>query len=232
VRRHPDLAADHKALWAEQAATLDAEGFRLMARHWLASADDASNTEPAGPKDEVSRLHMSRTLDGWLRLDGLFTPQDADLLDAALDGGVDRALRAARDGDPSVEALPVSALRAGALVDLAAQAMRHEPSEASVPDRYRVAVVVRAGEATEPADAACDAAAYRVALSTDIHHCTPRSEGGATSVDNGILLCRRHHSFVHRQRWNITIENGKPTFRQPDGTTHTVKRWSPAARAS
>ena len=112
----------------------------------------------------VSHLHASRTLDGWLRLDGLFAPDDADIVDAALGAGVDRALRAARDGDPSVEGQPVSALRAGVLVDLAAQSMRHEPSDASVPDRYRVAVVVRAGEPTEPAEAACDAAAYRVAL--------------------------------------------------------------------
>ena len=94
----------------------------------------------------MSHLHASRTLDGWLRLDGHFAPHDADIVDAALGAGVDRLLRAAHDGDPSVDGQPVSALRAGVLVDLAAQAMRHEPSDASVPDRYRVAVVVRAGQ--------------------------------------------------------------------------------------
>ena len=61
----------------------------------------------------------------------------------------------------------MSALRAAALVDLAAQAMRREPSDASVPDRYRVAVIVRPGQADRPAEAACDAGAYRVVLGAD-----------------------------------------------------------------
>jgi hypothetical protein len=190
-----------------------------------------------------------------------------------LGAGLDRLLRAAGDGDPSVEGQPGSALRASVLVDLAAQSMRHEPSDASVPDRYRVAVVVRLGDATVPAEAACDAAVYRAALGavgevldvgrqtnrwpttirraitlrdggcvfpgcdrppswTDVHHCTPWADGGGTAVDNGALLCRRHHSFVHRQRWQITIEGGRPVTRRPDGTPHTIQRWQPDAEAS
>ena len=150
--------------------------------------------------------------------------------------------------------------------------MRQEPSDASVPDRYRVAVVVRAGEATTPAEAACDATAYRVVLDakgevldvgrqtsrwpvairraitvrdggcvfpgcdrppswTDIHHCRPWADGGATAVDNGALVCRRHHSFIHRHGWRITIDDGRPVTRRPDGTTHTIERW-PDTRAS
>ena len=274
VRRHPELAAEHEALFVEHASNLGAEGFRLAARHWLAAAADATGSgEVTEPAEDVSRLHASRGLDGWLRLDGLFAPHDADLLEAALDAGVDRAFRAARDGDPSVEGLPVSALRASALVDLAAQSMRHEPSDASIPDRYRVAVVVRPGEATVPAEAACDAIAYRVALGAagevldvgrqtsrwpvgirraitlrddgcvfpgcdrppswaDVHHCIPWSEGGVTSVDNGALLCRRHHTFIHRQRWSIRIDNGRPTTRRPDGTQHMIERWVSEGRAA
>ena len=168
VRRHPDLAVDHEAIWLQQAEVLNAEGFRLAARHWLAAAADTDSpdrSEPgAGESDQVSYLHVSRTFEGCLRVDGLFTPGDADLVEAALGAGVDAALRAARDGDPSVTGLAVSALRAGVLVDLLAQTMRHEPSDASAPDRYRVAVVVQHGQPTTPADAACDASAYRVVL--------------------------------------------------------------------
>ena len=167
----------------------------------------------------------------------------------------------------------MSALRAAALVDLAAQAMRQEPSDASAPDRYRVAVVVQHGQATVPAEAACDADAYRVVLGakgevldvgrqtnrwpvairraitvrdrgcvfpgcdrppswTDIHHCTPWREGGHTSVDNGVLLCRRHHTFVHRARWTITIDNGRPITRRPDGSVYTIQRWQSFDTAS
>ena len=166
VRRHPDLAVEHEAIWLEQAAVLDAEGFRLATRHWLAAAADTDSADPAeaDTSDQVSSLHVSRTFEGWLRVDGTFSPDDADLVEAALGAGVDQALRAAHDGDPSVAGRAVSALRAGVLVDLLSQTMRQEPSDVSAPDRYRVAVVVRHGQPTVPAEAACDAGAYRVVL--------------------------------------------------------------------
>ena len=272
VRRHPRLATDHEQIWVEQAEALGAERFRLATRHWLAAAEDQVELEPT-ERAQVSTLHTSRTFEGWLRIDGLLAPHDADLVEAAIDVGVDRALRDARDGDPSVEGVAASALRAGALVDLAAQAMRHEPSDASAPDRYRVAVIVRPGESADPTDAACDAPTYRVALTadgeildvgrqtsrwpvgirraitvrdrgcifpgcdrppswTDIHHCTPWRESGHTSVDNGALLCRRHHTFVHQHNWSITIDDGRPTTRRPDGTPFTVQRWHSDRRAA
>ena len=200
-------------------------------------------------------------------------PDDADLVEAALGAGVDQALRAAHDGDPSVAGRAVSALRAGVFVDLLTQTMRQEPSDVSAPDRYRVAVVVRHGQPTVPAEAACDAGAYRVVLGaqsevldvgrqtnrwpvairraitardrgcvfpgcdrppswTDIHHCVPWTEDGDTSVDNGALLCRRHHTFIHRYRWRMTIDNGKPITRRPDGSPFAIRRWHPDAFAS
>jgi hypothetical protein len=214
-----------------------------------------------------SHLHASRLIDGSLRLFGWFVPADADLLEAVLGAGVERQLRAAADGDPTVAGRPVPALRAGALLDLAAQAMRHEPSDQSAPDRYRVAVIVRPGERTDPPEAACDhTVAYRAAVDAkgevldigrqsarwppgirraitlrdrgcifpgcdrppawaDIHHCTPFSQEGTTSVDNGALLCRRHHTFIHARTWRVAIEHGKPVVRRPDGQPHTIRRW-------
>jgi hypothetical protein len=273
TRRHPELAAEHEQVLVAQAASLGAEGFRTATRHWLEHATDSAEVDAPTAPAEVSRLHTSRTFEGWLRVDGLLAPHDADLVEAALDAGVDRGLRAARDGDPSVEGLPASALRAEALVDLAAQAMRRQPSDDSVPDRYRVAVVIRPGEAAIPAEATCDAPMYRAVIGaagevldvgrqtsrwpvgirraitlrdggcvfagcdrppswTDIHHCKPWSNGGGTSVGNGALLCRRHHTFVHRQHWQITIDNGRPTTRKPDGTPYTIRRWHADGRAS
>ena len=218
--RHPHLAVEHEELWVEQAEALGAESFGVAARHWLAAADDQA-ADQAGPDADapvpVSHLHGSRTLDGWLRVDGLFAPDDADVVDAALGAGVDRMLRAARDGDPSVEGQPASVLRAGVLVDLAAQSMRQEPSDASVPDRYRVAVVVRAGDATEPAEAACDAAAYRVAL------------GAAGEV---LDVGRQTNRWPTAMRRAITVRDGGCAFpgcdRPPRGATSTTAplgRW-------
>ncbi|MPY93332.1 MAG: hypothetical protein GEV08_09770 [Acidimicrobiia bacterium] len=53
------------------------------------------------------------------------------------------------------------------MLDLAGQAMRREPSEASVPDRYRVAVVVPFDKADDAGVAACDSQAFRVVLGAE-----------------------------------------------------------------
>jgi len=52
----------------------------------------------------------------------------------------------------------------------------------------------------------------------DAHHITHWADGGATSLDNLMLLCRRHHTLVHEGR--IAIERDaceRPRFVRPDG---------------
>ena len=39
---------------------------------------------------------------------------------------------------------------------------------------------------------------------TDLHHLVHREDGGATSIDNLVLLCRRHHVLWHRGRLTLT----------------------------
>ncbi|EGD54981.1 HNH endonuclease signature motif containing protein [Gordonia neofelifaecis] len=51
---------------------------------------------------------------------------------------------------------------------------------------------------------------------TDAHHCVPWSDGGETSVDNCVLLCRMHHSKVHLTGWEVFIGHDRhPWFRAP-----------------
>lgn len=51
---------------------------------------------------------------------------------------------------------------------------------------------------------------------TDAHHCIPWAEGGATSVDNCVLLCRMHHTAVHHTGWEVFIGHDRhPWFREP-----------------
>lgn len=38
----------------------------------------------------------------------------------------------------------------------------------------------------------------------DVHHIKHWARGGKTCVDNGILLCRFHHTLVHEAGWSIT----------------------------
>jgi hypothetical protein len=49
----------------------------------------------------------------------------------------------------------------------------------------------------------------------DAHHITFWSDGGGTSVDNGVLLCRHHHTLIHQSDWRVTLVAGIPIFTRP-----------------
>jgi hypothetical protein len=51
------------------------------------------------------------------------------------------------------------------------------------------------------------------------HHRRHYADGGATDLDNLILLCTRHHRFVHEGRWRIEQRDVTAPFRffRPDG---------------
>ncbi|MDX3006209.1 HNH endonuclease [Kribbella solani] len=50
----------------------------------------------------------------------------------------------------------------------------------------------------------------------DAHHLISWLDGGATTVDNLALLCRRHHADLHAGRWHVTITNGIPKITRPN----------------
>ncbi|MDV8150121.1 HNH endonuclease signature motif containing protein [Arthrobacter sp. B10-11] len=49
----------------------------------------------------------------------------------------------------------------------------------------------------------------------EAHHITYWSHGGATSTDNGTLLCSHHHHLIHKEQWQIRIQTGVPWFIPP-----------------
>jgi hypothetical protein len=55
----------------------------------------------------------------------------------------------------------------------------------------------------------------------DVHHVKPWEHGGCTDVDNGCLLCRRHHHLLHgRAGWNFKLlPDGTAELTHPDGRT-------------
>lgn len=56
-----------------------------------------------------------------------------------------------------------------------------------------------------------------------IHHRQAWAEGGATDLDNLVLMCWWHHIFIHENGWHITRDpDGHFVFRKPD--------WSPYPR--
>jgi len=52
----------------------------------------------------------------------------------------------------------------------------------------------------------------------DAHHVEPWAEGGATSLANTALLCRRHHRAVHEEGFSMELApDGEARFYRPDG---------------
>ena len=52
----------------------------------------------------------------------------------------------------------------------------------------------------------------------DAHHLEHWADGGATALDNLVLLCRRHHRAVHEEGYRITLDaRGDAHFVRPDG---------------
>lgn len=52
-------------------------------------------------------------------------------------------------------------------------------------------------------------------LYLDAHHVKHWLAGGATRRDNLVLLCRRHHTFVHEHGWRIEKQDGVYAFIEP-----------------
>ncbi|MEN8145512.1 MAG: DUF222 domain-containing protein, partial [Gemmatimonadota bacterium] len=68
---------------------------------------------------------------------------------------------------------------------------------------------------------------------TDAHHVRHWADGGETSLENLLLLCRHHHRLVHEQGWRIELwrsgtgQTDQPAFVDPKGQTHTGYRRVP-----
>ena len=79
----------------------------------------------------------------------------------------------------------------------------------SIPPALRRAVAVRDRSCVAPG---CHAPPARC----DVHHVIFWEDGGATSLDNCVLLCRRHHGSVHVRGWRVhESADGTRTLRPP-----------------
>jgi len=56
---------------------------------------------------------------------------------------------------------------------------------------------------------------------TDAHHVKHWADGGETSLENCLLLCRHHHRLIHEGGWSVGWWGaGRPAFYDPRGGTH------------
>jgi hypothetical protein len=82
----------------------------------------------------------------------------------------------------------------------------------TIPPHLRRAIITRDRHCAAPG---CD----QPPPACHIHHITPRSQGGTTSLTNCLLLCSFHHLIlIHRWGWTITLNpDGTTTATSPDG---------------
>ncbi|MBE1609318.1 HNH endonuclease signature motif containing protein [Actinopolymorpha pittospori] len=51
---------------------------------------------------------------------------------------------------------------------------------------------------------------------TEAHHIKHWVDGGATDLNNGVLLCQHHHTVIHTQGWTVRMsDNGHPEYLPP-----------------
>jgi hypothetical protein len=190
-----DGAADDRA-----PAQRRADALGEICRAWL--------DRPDRPEIAGERPHLSITV-----------PLQV-LRSRASSGGAERAV-VGSTGTPSLEHVgPIDAatsrrLACDASVTRIVLGPRSEPLDvgrktAVVPAAIRRAVVARDRRCRFPG---CD----RPQTWCDAHHVTHWADGGRTSVDNLVLLCRRHHRLTH-ERFSLDIVHGRPVFRRPDGS--------------
>jgi hypothetical protein len=96
------------------------------------------------------------------------------------------------------------------ITDGASQPLELGRSSKVVPSSLRRAVTVRDGGCRFPG---CG----RPPGWCDAHHVQHWADGGQTSLDNLVLLCRPHHRAIHRG-FGLEMVNGQPAFSRPDGT--------------
>jgi hypothetical protein len=60
---------------------------------------------------------------------------------------------------------------------------------------------------------------------TDGHHIKHWADGGETSLQNLVLICRRHHRMVHERGWELRLDaEGAVTVEEPRGQPALVRR--------
>lgn len=109
----------------------------------------------------------------------------------------------------SAELVMCEAAVAAALLDGEGVPLDVSREQRLFPPGIRKALVLRDGGCAFPG---CGAPPSHC----DAHHVHHWSRGGATSLANGVLLCRRHHTLLHLGEWEVYLgRDGHPWFLPP-----------------
>ena len=78
----------------------------------------------------------------------------------------------------------------------------------TIPDGLRRAVTARDRGCAQPG---CG----RPPSWCQVHHVTPWAQGGQTTLEGCVMLCRIHHRQIHSTEWICQVRDGLPEFIPP-----------------
>lgn len=87
------------------------------------------------------------------------------------------------------------------VTDGASQVLDVGRATRTVPPAIRRAVIARDRHCAGPG-------CHALPAHCDVHHIVFWEDGGDTSLSNSVLLCRRHHGFVHQRGWQVIERDG------------------------
>jgi DNA-binding transcriptional ArsR family regulator len=64
----------------------------------------------------------------------------------------------------------------------------------------------------------------------DAHHVIEASRGGPTDIDNGVLLCSRHHRMLHHSDFTMRMQHGRPHLLAPPWVD-PAQSWVPLGKS-
>ena len=192
------------------------------ARAWaikLAPAEPADGQVPVAERDDLNEMTMDRTDDRRVAVTIDLDTVAAEELFAALDpltrpvpepdGSHDKRSAKRRRADAMCEASVAIALLDdnGVPLNVGREKRLFTPA-------IRKALVLRDRGCAFPGCGAppswCDG-----------HHVDHWEHGGETCLDNGVLLCRRHHMLIHQSGWKVFIGHDRhPWFVPPADPDH------------
>lgn len=214
--------------WDREAAALLADALHTEA--------DAPQTTPCPgggktpPPTLTVRSRPQQLADALLRLvtrgrsgaDGPTPPARFTVMvdaDAVTDHSAAVLLTALRGRPPRIVRRALDRLSCDAAID----AVVRDGVDLVAAQRYAPEVTAAARRAVTARDGGCRFPGCTAPVAwCDLHHVTPRAQGAASghpggdhAVGNLVLLCRRHHTLVHRRSWRQQLS--------ADGT-YTVRR--------
>ncbi len=187
---------------AETVSARHADGLVMMAERFLAAADGEPLGLDGGRRHQVVVHVQADTL-----------AEDGPPGRCEIDGGPAIAPETARR-------LACDASLLGVVVDGAGQPLDIGRKTRSIPPAIARALRIRDGGCRFPG---CDHRRH-----VDGHHLRHWADGGETSLENLVLLCRRHHALVHEGGFTVAREGVRVVFRRPDGSELPVVPARPA----